>query len=150
VTYVKTASVFRERLLAPWWVFGIVLALVAMVAIAYGAALDPWFGGMTFACGGFSVSWLLWLTSPVVEVTDTALTAGRARLPRSSIEGATVLDAAGTRVHRGPLADARTFVLLRPWTASTAVLVTLNDSTDPHPTWILTSKHPDQLVRALQ
>lgn len=150
MTYVKTASVFRERLLAPWWVFGIVLALVAMVAIAYGAALDPWFGGMTFACGGFSMSWLLWLTSPVVEVTDTALTAGRARLPRSSIEGATVLDAAGTRVHRGPLADARTFVLLRPWTASTAVLVTLNDSTDPHPTWILTSKHPDQLVRALQ
>ncbi len=148
--YVKAASVFRERLLPPWWVFGIVLALIAMVAIAYGAAIDPWFGGVTFACGGFSVSWLLWLTSPVVEVTETALTAGRARLPRSSIEGAVVLDGAAASAHRGPLADARTFVLLRPWRASTAVLVTLDDSTDPHPTWILTSKHPDELVRALQ
>ena len=148
--YVKAASVFRERLQPPWWVFGIVLALIAMVAIAYGAAIDPWFGGVTFACGGFSVSWLLWLTSPVVEVTETALTAGRARLPRSSIEGAIELDRTGASTHRGPLADARTFVLLRPWRASTAVLVTLDDPTDPHPTWILTSKHPDRLVRALQ
>jgi len=148
--HVKTAPVFRERLLPPWWVFGIALALAAMVAIAYGAALDPWFGGITFAGGGFSVSWLLWLTSPVVEVTETALTAGRAQLPRSSIAGAIELDRAGASIHRGPLADARTFVLLRPWRASTAVLVTLDDPADPHPTWILTSKHPDRLVRALQ
>ena len=150
MTYVNPAPLFRERLLPPWWVFGIALALAAMVAIAYGAAHDPWLGWITFAGAGFSVSWLLWLTSPVVEVTDTALIAGRARLPRSSIEGATLLDGAGTRIHRGPLADARTFVLLRPWRASTAVLVTLDDPTDPHPTWILTSKHPDRLVRALQ
>ena len=148
--HVKTAPAFRERLQPPWWVFGIALALAAMVAIAYGAALNPWLGWITFAGGGFSLSWLLWLTSPVVEVTETTLVAGRARLPRSSIEGARELDEAEARIHRGPSADARTFVLLRPWRASTAVLVTLDDPTDPHPTWILTSKHPDRLVRALQ
>ncbi len=148
--HVTTVPVFRERLLPPWWVFGIALALAAMVAIAYGTALNPWLGWIILASGGFSVSWLLWLTSPVVAVTEAELIAGRARLPRSSIEGATRLDEAGTRIHRGPSADARTFVLLRPWRASTAVLVTLDDASDPHPTWILTSKRPDQLVRALQ
>ena len=150
MTYVNPAPLFRERLLPPWWVFGIALALAAMVAIAYGAALDPWLGWLVFAGGGFSVSWLLWLTAPVIEVTEAALTAGRARLPRSSIGGAIELDEAGARSHRGPSADARTFVLLRPWRAPTAVLVTLDDPTDPHPSWILTSKHPDQLVLALQ
>jgi hypothetical protein len=150
VVHVKQASGFRERLLPRWWAFGIALALVSMVAIAYGAALDPWFGWLTFACGGLAVSWLLWIASPVIQVTETSLLAGRARLPRSSIAGAIELDGPQAKAHRGPTADACTFVLLRPWRAATAVLVTLDDSSDPHPAWLLTSKYPDRLVRALQ
>lgn len=141
---------FRERLLPPWWVAAIGFALVGMVAVAYGAALSAPVGWLILAAGVGTVCWLLWTTSPVIEVTESHLTAGRARLPRSSIAGAITLTGEQVRAERGPAADARRFILLRSWRASTGVLVTLDDETDPHPSWLLTSRHPDRLVRALQ
>ena len=144
------SSGFRERLLPPWWIFAIGFGLVGMVAVAYGAALSPLVGWLIFVAGAGIVSWLLWVTSPVIEVTDTHLAAGRALVPRTSIAGAIGLTGALARAERGPTADVRRFVLLRTWRASTAVLVTLDDPGDPHPAWLLTSRNPDLLVRALQ
>ena len=142
--------VFRERLLPPWWIAAIGFALIGMVAVAYGAALSAPVGWLILAAGAGTVSWFLWTTSPLIEVTRTHLVAGRARLPRASIASAVGLTGELARAERGPGADARRFVLLRPWRASTAVLVTLDDAADPHPAWLLTCRHPDRLVRALQ
>ncbi len=142
--------VFRERLLPPWWIVAIGFALVSMVAIAYGAALSAPVGWLILAGGAGTVSWLLWVTSPLIEVTETHLVAGRAALPRTSIASALALTGELARAERAPTADARRFILLRPWRATTACLVTLNDQADPHPAWLLTSRTPDRLVRALQ
>jgi hypothetical protein len=141
---------FRERLMPPWWILAIGVVLVGMVAVAYGAALSAPVGWLILAAGSGTVFWLLWVTSPIIEVTETTLVAGRARLPRTSISAAIELTGEQVRAERGPAADARRFILLRPWRASTGVLVTLDDDADPHPAWLLTSKNPDRLVRALQ
>lgn len=150
MTKVKELTGFRERLVPPWWILAIGVALVGMVAVAYGVALSAPAGWFILIAGSGAVSWLLWSTSPVIEVTETALVAGRAHLPRSSISAAMALTGEQVRAERGPAADARRFILLRPWRAATGVLVTLDDDDDPHPAWLLTSKHPDRLVRALQ
>jgi hypothetical protein len=150
VAHMSEHSGFRERLIPPWWILAIGVALVGMVAVAYGTAISAPVGWLILAAGVGTVCWLLWTISPVIEVTESHLVAGRARLPRSSIAGAIALTGEQVRAERGPAADARRFILLRPWRASTGVLVTLDDGADPHPAWLLTSKDPDRLARALQ
>jgi hypothetical protein len=50
---------------------------------------------------------------------------------------------------RGPSSDARLFVALRPWSASSGVLLELNDPLDPHPAWLFSSRHPARVVAAV-
>ena len=142
--------VFHERLLPRWWVVGIVNALVAMVAVAYGAAFGTGLGVAIFIGAAMLVCVLLYISAPVISVTGQELIAGRARLPRSSIVSARALNGDEARAVHGPQADARTYVLLRAWHSSKAVLVQIQDSSDPHPAWLLTSRDPHALVSALQ
>jgi hypothetical protein len=142
--------VFRERLLPRWWVVGIIDALIAMVAVAYGAAFGTGLGVIIFIGAAILVSVLLYISAPVISVTGQELVAGRARLPRSSIVTTHALDGDQARAARGPQADARTYVLLRAWRSSKAVLIQIQDPADPHPAWLLTSRDPAALVAALQ
>lgn len=141
--------VYRERLLPHWWVWLVVLAVVEMLAVAYGAALGVGVG-IAAAIGLAVITlWLLWMTSPRVVVTASALSAGGARLPLSSIRDARDVDEGELARLRGPDGDARMFVVLRPWSARRGVLVRLDDAADPHPAWLLSSRHPTRLVAAL-
>jgi hypothetical protein len=54
-------------------------------------------------------------------------------------------DREGIARRRGPDADARLFVELRPWAGREAVLICIADPTDPHPAWLVTTRHPDRL-----
>jgi hypothetical protein len=141
---------FRERLLPRWWVVAIINALVAMVAVAYGAAFGTGLGVAIFIGAALLVCVLLYISAPVISVTGQELVAGRARLPRTSIVSARALNGDEARTARGPQADARTYVLLRAWRSSKAVLVQIQDPADPHPAWLLTSRDPEALVSALQ
>lgn len=138
-----------ERLLPRWWAWLLAAALVSMVAIAYGAALGATVGWCIEAGGVALVLLLLWVTAPRVTVTQTELVVDRARLPRTSVRSASAVDAERIRELRGPGADARLFVALRPWSAPGGVLVELDDPDDPHPAWLFTSRHPSRVAAAL-
>lgn len=140
---------FRERLWPRWWVWLVLAALVAMLAVAYGAALGAATGWAVAGIGGGVALGLVVATAPVVAVDGTGLSAGGATLPRSAIGECHPLDSAEVRALRGPGADARVFTVLRPWSASGAVLVTVEDPADPHPAWLVTSRRPARLCAAL-
>ena len=133
------AAGYRERLWAPvtWWV--VVLVLLGTLAIAVGVPLGPVAGLLTMAGGTVVAVWLLLRAAALVEVRDRTLTAGRARLPLTVVATVTALDGSAARALRGPDADARAYLLLRPWVA-TAVRV---DLTDPaRPDALLVRGHP--------
>jgi hypothetical protein len=140
---------YSERLLPTWWVWLAALGLVAMIAVAYGAALGSVVGWSTGIVGCVLLGALLWITSPRVAVSDHHLEVGAARLPVECIEGVQVVDATAIASLRGPGADARLFVALRPWSCRSGVLVTLTDDQDPHPAWLFSSRHPDRVAKRL-
>lgn len=143
-------TIFAERLVPGWYVFALVYGFIGMISIAYGAVLGAVFGWLLLIVGGLLVSVLIVVTSPVVRVDADSLSVGRARLPRAVIAEVAPLDAEEVRRARGPQADARNFMALRPSRSRVAVQVTLDDPTDPHPAWIITSKRTAELLAALR
>jgi hypothetical protein len=139
---------YAERLWAPasWW--AVVLVLVATLAVAVGVPLGVLAGVLTMAVGTALTAWLLQRAAAPVVVRDGTLVAGRAHLPVAVVSAVTALDASAARALRGPGADARAYLLLRPWVA-TAVRVDLADPHDPTPYWYVATRRPAALAAAL-
>jgi hypothetical protein len=98
------------------------------------------FGG---ACLGVAFS------SPLIEVADGELRAGRARIPlefTASPEGFRGADATAAR---GVNLDARAWLCIRGW-IDPVVRVQVTDPADPAPYWVISTRHPDVLVAALE
>ena len=140
-------KVFRERLLPSVWVYVVVLSLVAMLAIAVGAAYSPGAGWLTFTLLAIFCAFALFIGSPVITVSAHDLRAGRATIPRSQLGSVEVL--AGPQM-RGAQNVATRYLLLRPWRTRGGVLIELIDEQDPHPAWVLTTKDPTRLAVALR
>ena len=145
----STEAIYRERLTPRWWAWLLAFSLMLMVAIAYGAAFGGTVGWLLAGAGALLVIFLLTLTAPQVEVTDEYLLVDDARMPLSSIDSAVAVTTTEMRDLRGPGADARLFVALRPWSASAGVYVKIDDPEDPHPAWLFTSRHPARLAAAI-
>lgn len=132
------------------WI-AVVTGVVAMVAIAYGAALGVLWG-FAVLCGlGLLMLWLLWRASPLIEVHNDHLRVGRARLPVpviGTIE--TRMDDAWVATRRGNDALLRNtaFVVAPPWMPPRAVVCEILDD-DPHSGWAVATRNPQQLAEAL-
>ena len=87
--------------------------------------------------------------APRVDVADGWLRAGRARISGEYLAGAEALDAATTRRVAGAEADARAYLLLRPY-LKRAVRVTVRDHRDPTPYWLVGSRDPEHLAAAIR
>ena len=146
----QTAVVsYRERLVPGPWAFVVAAALIAMLTIAYGAVFGSAFGWIGFVglyglCVWAMVGW-----APVIEVHDGRLRAGTAVIDLSLLGAATALDSAQSKAARGIESDALRYTVLRTWATRTSVLVPVMDPADPHPAWLMSSRHPDDLVQAL-
>ncbi len=141
------SSAYRERLTPGWWVFVLIAAFIAMVAIAYGAVLGARTGWLLFLAGTVVAFAVTIATSPVLTVSEDAVRVGRARLPRASISSVEVRDRDGAR--RALLEDARLFTVLRTSRSPRAVLLRLQDPADPHPGWLISTRRPEAVRTAL-
>lgn len=140
---------YDERLGVPlrWWVQGTMLT--ACVWLALVVALPPiaaW--GLTAAFLALTASLLISYGNARITVRDGELRAGRARIETGFLGPATSLDEADTRRVSGVDADARAFLLLRPY-LKRSVRVELTDPDDPTPYWLLSTRHPDRLAASL-
>lgn len=143
-------SVYRERLWPGpilWIGAG---GCIGVLAIAYAAALGA-FAGWAVAIGGWTVAAVLIVRSAaVVSVDARGLLAGRARIGWQSTGRVLALDAAQTASARGPAGDASAYLLLRPGVGPGSVLVEVTDPSDPHRTWLIASRHPERMARAIE
>jgi hypothetical protein len=145
----REQPLYRERLMPRWWAWLVPGSFVLMLAIAYGAALGAAAGWVTAAVTGVLAVLLMWLTAPTIAVVPGAVIADGARLPVGSIGSIEVLDRDGMASFKGPGTDARMFLVVRPWSAAEGVVIRLDDPEDPHPSWLLSSRHPSRLSHAL-
>lgn len=140
---------YRERLYPPIAIFILVIGLALVVGVAYGAAYGaPWGWGFGAALGAIGLGILL-VTSTPIHVDDRVLRAGRARLPLTSIAGVEPLDRDDMQDARRH-GDPRDYLILRAWSSRQGVSITLDDARDPHPRWVITSRHPERLADAVR
>ncbi len=141
---------YREQLRAPtsWWLAGgaCVLILGTLVwagfSVTIGLAVYLGMGGLLVA------AFLVW-GAVTIKVTDTALTAGKARLGIDQIDEASAMDAPQTAALRGRSADPAALLLIRPYLPkSTYVAVTGRPVSQPY--WLLGTRRPAELAQAIR
>lgn len=147
----KRGVAYHERLLVPlrWWLisaaFAATLWLAFAVSIPYPAVLWAATAAVVVALGALLVGY----GAATVAVQDGELRAGRAHIPVQLLADPTVLDADQTRLTTGRDADARAYLLLRPYLRR-SIRVTVCDPDDPTPYWLVSSRRPERLVAVLR
>jgi hypothetical protein len=141
--------IYQERLHVPlrWWVQATMF--LATLWLALVVALPGWLAWAASAAlfaGVFGI--FAWLGSARVEVRNGVLYAGPATISLSKVASAEALDKEVTRRVHGIEADARAFLVTRPY-ITRAVKVVLDDPDDPTPYWLISSRHPRQLAAAV-
>ncbi|HLN75540.1 MAG TPA: DUF3093 domain-containing protein [Nocardioidaceae bacterium] len=145
----ETSVLYDERLHVPlrWWVQAIMA--LAIVWLAFIVSLPPaiaWVatGVLTAAVSAL----LLGYGSARVRIEGGVFHAGRAHIPVTLLADPNPLDREGTRLLAGRDADARAYLLLRPY-LKRAVRVAVTDPADPAPYWLISTRRPEELARAL-
>jgi Protein of unknown function (DUF3093) len=147
---VERPAEYDERLSVPlrWWVQGTML--VASLWLAVVVALPP---EAAWSVSGIALVLLfagLWTYgSARVQVDAGVFRAGPARIEGHHLGDATALDAEAARRLAGRDADARAFLLLRPYLKQ-AVRVEISDPADPTPYWLVGTRRPELLAEALE
>ena len=142
-------TTYRERLTAPvsWWIaafaFAAVWGWVFLVATNRPIAIVV--TALLVAAGGYAV-WRY--GSVVVTVGPDGLRVGPAHIGPQHVGPVRSLDRAAYRTQLGTGADARAYLVTRPY-LDHGVLVTIDDPDDPAPYWLVSSRHPDALAAAL-
>ena len=146
---VREAVRYAETLRVPlrWWALAttfeasvfvaFVVALPLLVAVAAVGVLVLVSTAVFLGYGGARV-----------VVTDRSFRAGRAEVPVGLLAEPRALTAEETWHAAGPGADARAYLVLRPY-ARESVLVRLLDPDDPAPYWLVSSRRAAQLAAAL-
>jgi hypothetical protein len=140
---------YDERLGVPlrWWVQGTMLVASLWLAVVV-AVPGPIAWVVTVVATGLLVLALGSYGAARIRVADGELHAGRAHIAAAHLGPATALDAEATRRTAGVEADARAFLLLRPY-LKRAVRVEIIDPADPAPYWLVSTRHPERLAEAL-
>jgi hypothetical protein len=146
---VTVSPTYAERLGVPlrWWVQGTMLVatlwLAVVVAVPGPVAWVVTAIALAVLFGGF------WSYGRArVCIDGDTFRAGRAHIPATYVGTATPLDADQTRRVAGVEADARAYLVLRPY-LKRAVRVEITDPADPAPYWLVSTRRPEELAKAL-
>lgn len=146
---VSRPAEYDERLGVPlrWWALSTMF--LASVLLAFLVALPA---GVAFGAVGVLVAVVvaLFLGYGAAHLTVAAgeFVAGSARIPVTLLADPVALGADATKHALGVGADARAFLVVRPY-LKRSVKVRVVDPADPTPYWLVSTRHPRQLAAAL-
>jgi hypothetical protein len=141
---------YHERLFAPplWWVTGMLTMLTfgAIVWTGFDLVITlATFAGVIAITAAFLVNW----GRVVIEVAGDELRVGTDRLPLADVGEVRPLDERQARALRGPRADPRAHVLIRPYLRS-AVYIEVARLGAASPYWLLATRRPEELAAAIE
>jgi hypothetical protein len=141
---------YTERLRAPaayWWL-GMLTTFTFASFVWAGFSVIVAIASYILFCGGCAAVLLLWGHTSV-EVSSGELRAGKATLPLAVAGEAVALDEAQAQALRGPRADPRAFMLLRPY-LKLAVYIEVTGEHQDRPYWLIGTRRPAELVAAIE
>ncbi|TQO21200.1 DUF3093 family protein [Rhodoglobus vestalii] len=139
--------IYRERLWPTAWLY-LSTALTIPASILVFMPINIIAGYITAAILYGGIVLFLLASAPTIEVDETELRAGKARLPIATIGTVLTFDGAEATLERGQRLDARAWLLIRGWVSAVAKLEILDES-DPTPYWLLSSRTPELLSEAI-
>jgi len=140
-------TLYRERLWAAPWLFvatGLIIPATLLVFAPISFAAGVVIAIVLYAA--FVV--LLVGSSPTIEVTEEQLHAGRAHIALALLGEAVPFDGEQAVLERGQRLDARAWLLIKGW-VKPVVRIPVLDPGDPTPYWLVSTRRPRELVRAL-
>jgi hypothetical protein len=140
---------YAERLTVPlrWWAQGTMLvASMWLAVLAATPEVVAW--SVTAVALAIMVALFVGYGRPRVAVEGDTLRAGRAHIALEHVGEVTALDAEGVRRLAGVDADARAYLLLRPY-LKRGVRIDIADPADPAPYWLVSCRRPEALVTAV-
>lgn len=139
---------YQERLWPKPWVWAVPVFLIAILAIAYGAAYGvTWAWTIFIPATALAVAGITALSGRIA-VSDQSLRVGRAHIPVTVLCDLQIVEPTElTGFLRD--GDPRTFLMVRTWSTNKALRMTIDDSDDPHGHWLITTRHPHQLMAAI-
>lgn len=123
-------------LIASFW-----LALIVAIP-------ESWAWAITAGMVALMVVCFLTYGSARITVADGELRVGKAHIPLEFLGEAVPLDKEGMRMAAGRDADARAFLVLRPY-MKRGLKVAVTDPADPTPYWLFHTRNPDTLAAVL-
>ncbi len=141
---------FDERLHTPWWWYLAALFIGALLAGEFGVAdkaLTVWIPFGVLLPGSLVIVWSMGRNR--VSVIGDELWVNEAHLPLSVIAAGIALDAQTLRRLVGRHGDPASFVAIRAWVGP-GIQIILDDSDDPTPYWVISTRRPHELLEALR
>lgn len=142
-----TVAAYRERLSPSLWILASAAIAAPMVALVF-VRIDPSLALILGAVAALGVIALLIASSPVVEVRDGMLRAGRARIEVEHLGEPVALTGDDARAARGAGLDPRGWYLVRGG-IDPVVIVPVVDPDDPVSSWTISTRTPDRLAAAV-
>ena len=138
----------------PWWWWPVGLGVAALFAAEVNmSVLRPPVWVPYAVLGVIAAVALVRLSRTELRVvsdgSETDLWVGQAHLPTSVIARSAEVPRSAKSAALGRQLDPAAFVMHRTWVGS-MFLVVLNDPDDPTPYWLVSSRHPDQVLSALR
>jgi len=141
---------YTEQLRVPvsWWVLGMLSAFIFASTAWAGFSVLVAVACYVVLCGGCAVALLL-MSRTKIEVSHGELRVGASTLPLALAGEVAALDQARTRALRGPSADPRAFMMVRPY-LSTAVYIEITGEQQERPYWLIGTRRPAELAAAIE
>lgn len=144
---------YRERLWVPlfWWLPGLGLAALIALEVDQGVrAVPDWLPYAVLLPVAAVV--LIGLGRTEVQVVgddgNTELWVGNAHLPASVVTRSAVVPRSAKSAALGRQLDPAAYVVHKTWVGPLVLLV-LDDPDDPTPYWLISARHPDKVLAAL-
>jgi DUF3093 family protein len=141
---------YTEHLWPPvgYWCLGMLTAFTFASFVWAGFSVLVAIASYSFFCGGCAAGLLLWGRASI-EVSQGELRAGSATLPLAVAGEVIALDEEQSRALRGPRADPRAFMLIRPY-LKLAVYIEVKGEHQGRPYWLLGTRRPAELAAAIE
>ncbi|MGU3500459.1 DUF3093 domain-containing protein [Mycobacterium sp. C31M] len=149
---------YRERLRVPWWFWPPGLGLAALIAAEVNMGVEGLPDWAPYAVLlPVAAAVLVWMGRMEIRVVQNGpsadaaveLWAGPAHLPVDVIARSAEVPRSAKSAALGRQLDPAAYVLHRAWVGP-MVLIVLDDPDDPTPYWLVSCRHPDRVLAALQ
>ena len=140
---------YREVIRAPLWLLAIIYFFMLSLVISIWAALGNNSALTLLAVVTAALVWIYSATALAIEVDNKELRVGNAHINLALIGDCIDLDNEAIRRVRTRDANPQAFLAIRFW-APKGIQLTINDTKDPTPYWLISSNAGAELIKAIK